>query len=70
VSVLSVTLSGAGAPLDVVYAGDAPGEILGVVQVNFRLPDQPPIDLPAGLYEFQLQVGAASSAPVGIYINP
>ena len=50
--------------LEVLYAGSAPGDVAGVMQVNFRLPESPA--LPFG---FQLQVGAMLSDRVGIYLK-
>jgi uncharacterized protein (TIGR03437 family) len=41
--------------LEVVYAGDAPGLVAGVMQINFRLPAV----LGPKIFSFDLQVGAA-----------
>ncbi len=48
--------------LEVVYAGDAPGLVEGVMQINFRLP----VILPTKFINFQLQAGAALSPPLAI----
>lgn len=52
--------------LDLLYAGDAPGMVTGVLQINFRLPSQ----LAAGVKEVicRLQIGTASSATFRIYV--
>ncbi|MGA3044268.1 MAG: hypothetical protein ABSF54_26125, partial [Bryobacteraceae bacterium] len=50
--------------LEVLYAGSAPGDVAGVMQVNFRLPASP--ELP---FAVQLQVGAMLSDPVGVYVT-
>jgi uncharacterized protein (TIGR03437 family) len=41
--------------LEVTYAGDAPGLVAGVTQINFRLP----ADVGPNYFTFDLQVGAA-----------
>ncbi len=47
--------------LEVLYAGQAPGEILGVIQINFQLPA-------AGAFNsLQVQIGDAISEPFTIY---
>ena len=52
--------------LEVLYAGDAPGIVAGVSQINFRLPDS----FPAGnTYRFQLEVDGAVSQSVAIAIT-
>ena len=50
--------------LEVLYAGSAPGDVAGVMQVNFRLPEAP--ELP---FAVRLQVGTMLSDPVGIYVT-
>jgi uncharacterized protein (TIGR03437 family) len=61
VSVLHDNLS-----VEVLYAGDAPGTVTGVLQINFRLPEQfAPSD-----FGFQLQIGDALSDSFSIYIRP
>ncbi len=53
--------------LEVLYAGDAPGMVAGVLQVNFRLPErfQPgTTQLPCAL-----EVGGAISEHFGIYVR-
>lgn len=56
------------ASLEVLYAGDAPGAVFGVTQVNFRLPES----LPPGSSSLTvwLQAGAAISAPVSLHVAP
>ena len=54
--------------LDVQYAGDAPDDVFGVLQVNFQLPDSFVAGTTAT--QIQLQVGSATSAPVSIYVHP
>ena len=49
-------------PLNVLYCGQAPGLVAGVVQVNFQLPA-----LGAGL--ITLGAGARSSNPVHIFVQ-
>jgi uncharacterized protein (TIGR03437 family) len=44
-----------GESLEVVYAGDAPGLVAGVMQINFRLPTV----LPPKLFNLQLEAGSA-----------
>lgn len=54
--------------LEVEYAGDAPGEVFGVMQVNFRLPE---FFAPGtSSYRIELQVGGSLSDPVSIYVHP
>ncbi len=54
--------------LEVEYAGDAPGAVFGVIQVNFRLPE---FFAPGtSSYRIQLQVGGSLSDPVSIYVHP
>jgi uncharacterized protein (TIGR03437 family) len=77
-SVVSVWATGGGLPLlpvsvlwgpgslEVLYAGNAPGLVYGVVQINFRLPSQPNV-YPGP--SFQIQIGDAVSAPFSIYIE-
>jgi uncharacterized protein (TIGR03437 family) len=58
----------AGSTLEVLYAGNAPGIVTGVLQVNFRLP---PIESQLlNLVTCQLQVGAAVSSRFAIYMKP
>lgn len=54
--------------VEVLYAGDAPGDVFGVLQVNFRLPPQfGPNVTGIGI---ELQVGSSASNPVWIYVRP
>jgi uncharacterized protein (TIGR03437 family) len=50
--------------MEVLFAGQAPGLIKGLAQINFRLP--------AGgeTSEFQLQAGTALSDPFTIFVDP
>jgi uncharacterized protein (TIGR03437 family) len=57
VAVLSDPLDGSpGTSLEVLYAGDAPLLVLGVMQVNFRLPESLPAPI-SDVFRFALQVG-------------
>jgi len=69
VSILS-NASGGGSfdSLDVLYAGDAPDLVAGVIQINFQLP----VNAGHGvteIVEIQLQVGNAASSVCGIYVK-
>lgn len=57
--------------LEVVYAGDSPGEVFGLLQVNFRIP-QPlsPANAAPGLLSVSLQVGAAIGTPEWVNVAP
>jgi uncharacterized protein (TIGR03437 family) len=52
---LSTTVTVGGMPAQVLFAGMAPG-FVGLVQVNFQIPD-----LPAGDYPIQVTIGTAKS---------
>jgi len=54
--------------LEVLYAGDAPGMVSGVIQVNFRLSAIGPYP-GEGQISYSLQVGAAVSSPFEIYVK-
>ncbi len=54
---LPVTVSVDGKDAQVLYAGSAPGEVAGVIQVNVRLPN----GVNSGAVPVVLQVGGASS---------
>ena len=58
-----------GNSLEVAYAGISPGEVFGLLQVNFRVPDTLPSDpvSPAFLY-VSLQIGSAASGWVPIHV--
>jgi uncharacterized protein (TIGR03437 family) len=56
VSVLVELANGGTASLEVLYAGDAPGDVAGVMQVNFRLPESFPT-VGSTSFTFALQVG-------------
>lgn len=70
VSILSATVlfSSATDSLEVVYADDAPDDVFGVLQVNFKIPDS----LRAGTstLSVMLQIGSAVSSPVSICVRP
>jgi uncharacterized protein (TIGR03437 family) len=65
VSVIAGDLSNAGRSLEVLYAGDAPGLVAGVIQVNFRLPET----TSTSGTSLKLQVGEAVSPPFSVYIH-
>lgn len=50
--------------LEVLYAGQAPGMVDGIMQINFRLP---PVDEESPTFAFQLQIGDALSDPFLLY---
>ncbi len=54
--------------LEVLYAGDAPGMVAGVLQVNFRLPEQ--IQPGTTQLPCALEIGGAISEQFGIYVRP
>jgi uncharacterized protein (TIGR03437 family) len=57
--------------LEVVYAGDSPGEVFGLLQVNFQVPQPLPSEsAAAGSLVVSLQVGAAVSGTEWIYVAP
>ena len=66
VSILQYDLTAPGAisSLEILYAGDAPDTVAGVLQINFRLPAQPG-SLPEA--SFALQIGDAISSAFSIY---
>lgn len=71
VSVLDIRSETGGSGTDsvaVLYAGDSPGMVTGVLQVNFQLPPQG--ILAASQFTFQLQVGAALSGRFTIFVQP
>jgi uncharacterized protein (TIGR03437 family) len=53
--------------LEVLYAGDAPGLVAGVMQINFRLPDTLPV---VNTFPVQLEVAGAISRTVSIAVAP
>jgi uncharacterized protein (TIGR03437 family) len=67
VSILGSPEGNPGRSLEILYAGDAPGAVAGVLQVNFRLPEQTNLNL---LWTFQLQVGDALSQAFQIFLQP
>jgi uncharacterized protein (TIGR03437 family) len=60
----SVTATIGGVPATVQFAGEAPGDVAGIMQVNVMVPG----NLPAGALPIVLTVGGASSQP-GVTIN-
>jgi uncharacterized protein (TIGR03437 family) len=76
VSVIGSNTANPGTSLEVQYAGDAPGLVVGVVQINIQLPKflgsivsqglPPDAPLQAAL---QLQIGDALSPPFSIYLR-
>ena len=72
--VLPVSVLSGNDSLEVDYAGTSPDQVFGLFQVNFRLPQNlaSAQHLTAFLdaVSVQLQVGAAISAPVAIYVAP
>ncbi|HXB73924.1 MAG TPA: IPT/TIG domain-containing protein [Candidatus Acidoferrales bacterium] len=63
----TVTATIGGVPAPVQFAGEAPNEVSGVMQVNLTVP----ANLPAGALPLVLTVGAASSQPgVTIAVGP
>lgn len=67
VSVLRSADSAGATSLEVLYAGDAPLMVAGVLQVNFRLPLQ--VSAPGPLV-CALQIGSAISASFQVYVKP
>ena len=61
--------SGTGS-LYVQYAGDAPGDVAGAMQVNFRLPDTLPYISYTGVMSISLQVGSALGGSAQIAVVP
>jgi uncharacterized protein (TIGR03437 family) len=65
--VAPVTATIGGVPATVVFAGEAPNDVAGVMQVNVTVP----ANLPTGALPLVLTVGAASSQPgVTIAVGP
>lgn len=65
--VLNVQLTIGGVPAQVAYAGAAPNEIAGVLQVTARVP----LDGPGGKQDVILRVGRANSQPgVFVFVAP
>ncbi len=68
---LPVSMLAGNDSLEVDYAGDSPGEVFGLLQVNFRIPQPLPSAAAAsGSLAVSLQVGAAIGAPVSVYVAP
>jgi uncharacterized protein (TIGR03437 family) len=62
---LPVTVTVGGIPASVQYAGGAPGQVAGLMQINVQIPGGVQ---PGGYVPVVLQVGAASSAPDAVWI--
>ena len=62
---LPVTVTVAGIPAFVQYAGGAPGQIAGLMQINAQIPSGVQ---PGGYIPFVLKVGDASTAPDAVWI--
>lgn len=63
---LPVSMLAGNDSLEVDFAGNAPGEVYGLLQVNFRIPQT--LAASTGSLAVSLQVGAASGAAVSIYV--
>jgi uncharacterized protein (TIGR03437 family) len=63
---LPVSMLAGNDSLEVDFAGNAPGEVYGLLQVNFRIPQT--LAASAGSLAVSLQVGAASGGAVSIYV--
>jgi uncharacterized protein (TIGR03437 family) len=60
-----------GESLEVAYAGISPGEVFGLLQVNFRIPEALPASAASsGSLYVSLQVGSAASGWVPMYVVP
>jgi uncharacterized protein (TIGR03437 family) len=64
---VSILAGLSGNSLEVEYAGDAPGLVVGMMQVNFRLPASLG---PFKTFSFQLQVGATPGGASAIAVAP
>lgn len=53
--------------LEVEFAGDAPGLVAGVMQINFRVPDSAPLGT---TFSLSLEIGGVSSAEILIAVTP
>ena len=62
---LPVTLTVAGIPAQILYAGSAPG-LVGMLQINARLPGG---FVPSGQVAVELTVGTALSPPISIWLK-
>ncbi|GEM_PF-950934 len=54
-----------GEPIEVRYAGSAPGMVTGITQINFRLPNQ----LLGNTFNFSLRINSSSSAQTFVYTS-
>jgi uncharacterized protein (TIGR03437 family) len=67
-------LFGLGDSLEVLYAGDAPGMLTGVIQINFLIPSKPFFDpdtfVSGPEVVCAIQVGAQLSGLFGVYVQP
>lgn len=65
---LPVSVLIGGRPAEVLYAGSAPGQLAGLLQVNVRIPEDTPTGAAASV---QLQIGSAvSQAGVAVFVRP
>jgi uncharacterized protein (TIGR03437 family) len=53
--------------MEVDFAGDAPGMVAGVMQINFRVPDSQPV---AGILDFWLEIAGVNSPESRIAVGP
>jgi uncharacterized protein (TIGR03437 family) len=53
--------------LEVEFAGDAPGLVAGVMQINFRVPDSQPLGT---TFSFSLEIGGVSTSTSLIAVTP
>jgi uncharacterized protein (TIGR03437 family) len=72
-SISGSVVFGLGDSLEVLYAGDSPGMLTGMIQINFRIPAKPYYD-PATLVDGQqvvcaIQVGEYLSDLFGVYVQ-
>jgi uncharacterized protein (TIGR03437 family) len=63
----ATVLAGGSRPFEVVFAGDAPGLVAGVMQINIRLPDSLPT---GGTLNFTLTIGGVSTGSNQIAVAP
>ncbi len=72
-SVSSTVVFGLGDSLEVLYAGDSPGMVTGMIQINFRIPAKPYYDAATFVDGPQvvcaIQVGESLSDVFGVYVQ-
>jgi uncharacterized protein (TIGR03437 family) len=64
---LATVWAGGSRSFEVVFAGDAPGLVAGIMQINFRLPDALP---PGGTLNFTVEIGGVSTGQNQIAVTP